>query len=407
MSVFKRGRTWWYKFRFAQRSIRESAKTKSKTVAKKAEKQRRRELEEGYNNIADNRNERVQSISRVADEYLEDYKLKHRSGAFAEYAIGHVARHLGRRMVVDISDTTVKEYQASRLKEKAAPKSVNEEVGFLLRLLGERGDAIRAKLKRCKALKLKTGPTVGKVFSAEQKNGLLRAAHPEVVKGIKAQTGTRSPYMLPALHLGFDAGLRDAELRHLTWGQIDFEKCFLAVGKAKTEAGEGRTVPLNGALLTALLDHARWFTNKFGSRKPEWFVFPGRVAKPFAGQQRPLDPSRPVTSLKTAWRNIKAKAGVTGRFHDTRHTLITELAESGTGDQTIMAIAGHVSPQMLKHYSHIRMEAKRRALDKVGTKSEAVAKKTDAASANGGATDFPKPIGHKNGHTNDGVREHV
>jgi DNA polymerase III delta subunit len=56
---------------------------------------------------------------------------------------------------------------------------------------------------------------------------------------------------------------------------------------------------------------------------------------------------------------------VTGRWHDNRHTLITELAESGAGDQTIMDIAGHVSKQMLKHYSHIRMEAKRTALESI------------------------------------------
>jgi hypothetical protein len=30
-----------------------------------------------------------------------------------------------------------------------------------------------------------------------------------------------------------------------------------------------------------------------------------------------------------------------------------------------MAIAGHVDRRMLRHYSHIRMEAKRNALDKV------------------------------------------
>jgi len=56
---------------------------------------------------------------------------------------------------------------------------------------------------------------------------------------------------------------------------------------------------------------------------------------------------------------------VQGRLHDSRHTLITELAESGVGDQTIMDIAGHVSKQMLKHYSHIRMRAKREALESV------------------------------------------
>jgi hypothetical protein len=56
---------------------------------------------------------------------------------------------------------------------------------------------------------------------------------------------------------------------------------------------------------------------------------------------------------------------VQGRWHDNRHTLVTDLAESGAGDETIRDIAGHVSKQMLKHYSHIRMESKRRALESI------------------------------------------
>ena len=51
------------------------------------------------------------------------------------------------------------------------------------------------------------------------------------------------------------------------------------------------------------------------------------------------------------------------RFHDLRHHAITELAESRASDQTIMAIAGHVSQRMLSHYSHVRLDAKRNALD--------------------------------------------
>jgi hypothetical protein len=35
-----------------------------------------------------------------------------------------------------------------------------------------------------------------------------------------------------------------------------------------------------------------------------------------------------------------------------------------------MEIAGHVSPQMLKRYSHIRMEAKRTALDSIHLKHQ-------------------------------------
>lgn len=72
-----------------------------------------------------------------------------------------------------------------------------------------------------------------------------------------------------------------------------------------------------------------------------------------------------MTTLKTAWTTVRKKADVQGRWHDNRHTLITELAESGAGDETIMAIAGHVSRQMLSRYSHIRTEAKRHALEDV------------------------------------------
>jgi hypothetical protein len=44
---------------------------------------------------------------------------------------------------------------------------------------------------------------------------------------------------------------------------------------------------------------------------------------------------------------------------DNRHTLVTELAESGAGDEVIMGSAGHVSRAMLSRYSHVRMQAKR------------------------------------------------
>ncbi|HEX2521038.1 MAG TPA: hypothetical protein VHP35_02870, partial [Terriglobia bacterium] len=54
-----------------------------------------------------------------------------------------------------------------------------------------------------------------------------------------------------------------------------------------------------------------------------------------------------------------------------RHTLITDLAESGAGDEAIKDTAGHVSQRMLKHYSHIRMKAKRKALETIATKKTA------------------------------------
>ena len=43
-------------------------------------------------------------------------------------------------------------------------------------------------------------------------------------------------------------------------------------------------------------------------------------------------------------------------------------SESGAGDEVIMSIAGHVSRAMLSRYSHMRMEAKRRALDDIAAR---------------------------------------
>jgi len=60
----------------------------------------------------------------------------------------------------------------------------------------------------------------------------------------------------------------------------------------------------------------------------------------------------------------KVKSSTAGlRFHDLRHRAITELAESQASDRAVMSIAGHVSQRMLAHYSHVRIKAKRKALD--------------------------------------------
>jgi integrase len=375
MAVFQRGDVWWYEFSFAGRRVRESSKSSSKTLAKIAEQKRKRELEEGFNNFTDSRRERVRIIQDLADDYLESYRLRHpQSATFAEYAVNHIKRLLGNRMFVDCNESTVTSYQNARLAEKAAPKTVNEEVGFLLRLMGDPGDLLRIRLRKRNLLKLKVGRSIGKAYTSEEKDRMLSEAR-------KA----RSPHIFPAMMLALNAGIRDAELKTLTWGRMDLVKGYLTVGNSKTEAGEGRTIPLNTALAECMSDYAEWYREKFGKPEPEWYVFP-------FGKPTPCDPTRPVTTLKTAWTNVRAKAKVQGRWHDNRHTLITDLAESGAGDQTIMDIAGHVSKQMLKHYSHIRMQAKRSALEAIVKKPSAEVADEDARAKQGVPTKSPTVV---------------
>ena len=373
MSVFRIGRFYHYDFVLDGRRHKATTGKTSKVAAQAVEHKERVRLESGYSESVqqEEREQGRRTIKAAAAEFLKEYVAKHRAPTFAEYALGHVERLLCDHLVLEVTPGMVKRYQTDRLHEKASPKTVNEEVALLLRLCGEQGDLMRTRMRREKSLKLKVAPSPGKAFSMEEQERMLavalqstqwaRAACERQARGQKPAKGDKqggSPSIYPALVLALNCGMRDAEIKNLTWAQIDFEKRILTVGQSKTDAGTGRRIPLNGTVLDSLVDHTRWYVARFGEVKPDWFLFPG-------GGRSPKDPARPIASLKTAWISIRKKAAVSGRWHDNRHTLITELSESGAGDETIMEIAGHVSRQMLSRYSHIRTEAKRKALDDV------------------------------------------
>ena len=166
--------------------------------------------------------------------------------------------------------------------------------------------------------------------------------------------------------LALNTTMRESEIRTLRWEQIDFLKRIITVGESKTSAGTGRTIPINAELFSTLAEHKTWYEINVCPVDSQLYVFP-------FGDCRKYYPERPISSFKTSWKNVRKKAGVTIRFHDLRHTAITKLAESGAPDETILAIAGHISREMLSHYSHIWTEAKRRALEAISTRPEPAA----------------------------------
>src|SRR5262249_49808298 len=106
--------------------------------------------------------------------------------------------------------------------------------------------------------------------------------------------------------------------------------------------------------------------------KPDHYLFPAfncKHTKDGKGAGSDFyDPTKPMVTWRSGWRSLTKKAGLKGlRFHDLRHHSITKLAEAGVPDQTLMAIEGHVSETMLEHYSHIRLKAKRAAVDALDT----------------------------------------
>lgn len=186
----------------------------------------------------------------------------------------------------------------------------------------------------------------GRALSTEQEGRLLGAAQKNKSRLIGA-----------FIRIGLLTGMRSSEIRTLQVGRVNLHNRTLRVGKAKTNAGTGREIPMNGALYETLADQVAWLKEKFGEPRPEWYLFP------FSDRVKPIDPTRPVTTVKTAWEAVRTTAKVTCRFHDLRHTALTKMAEADVPESTMKALAGHMSRAMLERYSHIRMEAKRRAVE--------------------------------------------
>ena len=185
-----------------------------------------------------------------------------------------------------------------------------------------------------------------------ERHDIGKALTPDQERALLSATADADSACHTATVLALNTAMRRNEIRTLSWRAVDFEQRTLTVGRSKTEAGTGRLIPLNTTAFEALV---RW-ASRFPTADPEHYVFPWC-------ENRQVDPSRPTKGWRTAWRHALKRAGFHCRFHDLRVTCITKLAESQASDMTIMAIAGHVSRRMLEHYSRIRIDAKRAALD--------------------------------------------
>jgi integrase len=235
-------------------------------------------------------------------------------------------------------------YQNARTEAGRAPKTINGELSVLRQVLR------RAKLwyrfeDEYTTLRNRKAP-VGRALTPDEQERLFEVA----------RTKPAWLYAYVAAILAFYCGLRACEIKGLHWEDIDLPNRLLHVRRSKTPA-VWRSPTLNVTCLRVLQELQAVAAN-LGFAEPAHFVFP------WHGRNKRHDPTRPMTSWRTAWRSVRKAAGLPHvRFHDGRHTAITTLAEKGLPDWVIQAQVGHVAPEMMKTYSHIRRQALNQAAD--------------------------------------------
>jgi integrase len=291
--------------------------------------------------------------------YLEEREphVSERTMQFEKERLGPLVKYFGEKPLLRFRSEDVSGYQKARLDSGVSGRTVNMETGVLRRML-KRAKVWNAISEDVKALPEQHG-AVGKVL-------------PDLKRKLFETAASRPEWMVAhcAAVLAVSTTCRGVEIKNLRWQDVDLFGQVATIRRSKTAAGH-RTIPLNGdamAALARLLERAR----ALGSSEPEHYVFP-------ACEERIIDPSHPKKSWRTAWRKLvretashvvreaaqqaldsgkglrgtitawkRAAAPIRGlRFHDLRHQAITEMAEAGASDATLMAVAGHMSRRML------------------------------------------------------------
>jgi len=341
MALWKRGKQYWLDAVVHGHRYREPLGTSDWRQAKRLERERLEQLE-GRATVptANSRTYAAMDVANAIRSYAEERRaqVSKRMAAYWLENAKPLAAFFEETKLRQITPTQLAAYQNARTDQGRAPKTINGELSVLRQVLKRArlwyrfvDDYVTLRNQK---------PPVGTALTSDEQRRLFEMA----------QTRPSWLYAYVATTLSFYCGLRSCEIRSLRWRDVDFDNALLHVRRSKTPAG-WRAPTLNATCLYVVA-YLRDPAAQFRFTEPKHFVFP------WHGRNKRLDPTRGMTSWRTAWRNIRRAAGLTHvRFHDGRHTAITTLAEKGLPDWVIQAQVGHVAPEMMKTYSHIRREA--------------------------------------------------
>jgi integrase len=260
----------------------------------------------------------------------------------------HLKPTLGDARLDGIGVELIERYKAAKLKEGLAPKTINNHLTVLHKLLCVARQW--GKLANVPAIQwLRVPPPEFDFLTFEEADELLAAADDE---------------WRAMIALGLKAGLRQGELLALRWSDVDLRTGRLSVRRNLCEGhigtpknGRGRDIPLCVTAAEALDAHRRT------SRS---IVFPGPSGTPLTANacRRPL------------WRACEsAKVRPIG-WHVLRHTFASHLAMRGAPLKAVQELLGHSTIEMTMRYAHLSPQVGRQAVALLDVPPEGAAAST-------------------------------
>jgi len=281
--------------------------------------------------------ERPVPLAPTIDAYLNHLRLNQKLNTFRRYrsVLGNFRDHFaGKRYLNEISRGDILECRDFRATRVSSPVTLNSEVTM-----------IRAFLYWCvefKGLRENPAANIKPRRVVEKRPAVYN--DDEIDQMLRGSSRGEQVLLLTLLY----TGLREQELCHLTWDDLEFEKKVLRVTAKPEErftpkTWEEREIEMSDDLVEALEGHprtCRWvFPTNRGKRHAHVYKIVQRVAE--------------LAKVQSA------------HPHKFRATFLTRLLQSGCDIANVQALAGHRSIKTTQRYLGVSTQLRRQAVNRL------------------------------------------
>lgn len=275
-----------------------------------------------------------------------DYEVNgKRSRSDLRTRLKHLLPIFARRTMVSITTADLREYTAQRLKEGAAPASVNRELALVRRTF----------VLAMQVGKLHARPHVPMLREDNVRQGFVDDQQFEsVVRYL--------PDDLQAVaRVAKLTGWRLREVLGLAWKDVDLQHGEVRLDPKRSKNREGRVFPFTpdlGVIFRAQRAKVRQVEHRLGKVVPHVFCW--------VDSTRSRIPGSPICDFRASWRAACVAAGVPGLlFHDLRRVAVREFEQAGIPRSVAMKLTGHRSESVYRRYAIVSDADLRVAVEKL------------------------------------------
>jgi integrase len=312
----------------------------NKTMAKQQEALIKTDLMKGL--VKSDQVQGPMTFKALTERYLSHPDIRRQSSCrWKEQTVeSRLLLWFGNQVLRSISAGMIEEYREHRRKQKGRQgttlkvATINRDLALLKHLFSY---AIREEW-------LEHNP-VSKIKLEKENNARDRVLTPQEFDVLQAHSSASLQAINTTAYL---SAMRRGEILNLTWDRVDLKNGLIKLRAEDTKTREGQLIPLTQELTALLRDlyKVRYLN------EPRVFLVKGKS----------------VASIKTAFNAACRRAKIEGfKFHDFRHTAVTNMRRAGIDHLTIMKITGHKTLDVFKRYNSFMFDDLKAAARKFNT----------------------------------------